>query len=79
VGPRRLQGAGGHRLASTTRLQGPKARHAAPSGARGRAPEPFEVDLTGRRRLVIVVDDGGDGVAGDELALAQPRFTRARP
>jgi hypothetical protein len=55
------------------------ARHAAPSGARGRAPEPFEVDLTGRRRLVIVVDDGGDGVAGDELALAQPRFTRARP
>lgn len=46
---------------------------------RGRAPERFEVDLTGRRRLAIVVEDGGDGVAGDELALAQPRFTRARP
>ena len=45
--------------------------------ARGARPRPFEVDLTGRETFTIRIDDGGDGVAGDELGLLQPTFVRA--
>ena len=40
----------------------------------GEALRPFEVDLTGRRSLVLRAGDAGDGITGDLLVLGSPRF-----
>jgi len=41
---------------------------------RGDPKLPFEVDLTGRQRLVVRAGDGGDGYQGDLLVISSPAF-----
>ena len=47
------------------------------SRATGRTSTPIEVDVTGARKLVLVVDDAGDGTASDHGIWAEPRLVDA--
>jgi hypothetical protein len=38
------------------------------------APQPIAVDLRGVQRVTIRAGDAGDGIEGDSLCLAMPRF-----
>lgn len=40
----------------------------------GAPSEPIELDLRGAERLTVRASDAGDGIAGDWIALTQPRF-----